>query len=431
MTSDIERVMPNDILAEQSVLGACLIDRKAVEVALEALKVGHFHWPKHRAIFAAIERVYQDSPVDIVTVSNALRDMGTFDDIGMGYLADLQNSVPSTFNVRHYADIVYAKAWRRGAIGAAEQTMDWAYDADLTLPELMSRIDRRFDTLSNAAGQSVSTTEELLDEAAEYLMTGRSVRIPCGIETLDEYQGGGMLPGFFTLIGADPGYGKTRHLTKVTHNLLRAGKGVAFLSLEIPRQEIMAELLALEIGVNRDVLGDGSSDSFDITPTDPRYIEARKRMADYKLCLHSEPIDADEVEPLVRRMVRDRGVSVLNVDYAGLIGVRGSVGPERMEHVSQCLAETYKRLKLAGIVLCHVTKKDGQITPWYSRKLDQDCQSFFYIVPTEGNALEREEYEWKNIKNRYARQSRNTLKLGWNLEYGHFEDLPQGKRRVF
>jgi replicative DNA helicase len=439
-----EMTPPQSIEAEKCVLGACLIDRRALEMAEARLKACHFYLEAHRTIYAAMLELYQDGPVDLQTLSIRLRDAGRLDQVGgMSYLMGIADIVPTTANLGYYADIVHEKALRRSTIEAAQDLKNWAYDETIPTADMLSNAEARVNAIAELRGADVPGQEEAMDETREYLNAGRSVRIPFYLKTVSDYMAGGMMPGYFNTIGADPGIGKTRMVVRDIYHQIQAGRSVVFFSLEIPRPEIETELMALYLRVNRETIGcedDRKSDPFITTTSDPEYLKAEAVMRKWPLRIFDGSIDAEDMEPIVRRLQHKGRVDVVHVDYAGLISVHGKGGAERMEDVSQYLMNLYKRCKVAGVVLCHVTKKNGEVSPWYSRKLEQDCQSFWYI-PKPGNEDEKDKgepvvtlaamdgrFDFRNQKNRYARRSRDILHVGWDHKFGYFQDLPEGQR---
>lgn len=430
----LELAPPASHEAEQAVLGCCIVDRRALEIAEARLKPHHFYWEAHRVIFRAMLDLYQDGAVDLRTLHNRLIERGLLDSVGgITYVADMADMVPSTANVADYCEIVRQKALRRDAIEAAHDVRNWAYDEGMPTADVLARSEARIQSIAELRGADVPDQDAALDELAVYLNTGRAARIPFYLETVNDYMNGGMMRGFFTAVGADPGIGKTRMLVRDIYAHVLAGRSVHFFSLEIPRPEIEAELMALHLGINRDGIAgadDLACDPFAVVPGSPEFARAAEVMRQWPLRIYDGGIDAEDMEPIVRRAMHKGPVDVVHVDYAGLVSVKGARGAERMEDVSQRLSDLYRRCKVTGIVLCHVSKDGAEVHPWYSRKLEQDCQAFWYIPKPDAGSLAEtgQRFEFRNQKNRYARRSRDVLNVGWDNDQGFFKDLPTGQR---
>jgi replicative DNA helicase len=245
---NVDRIAPHSIEAEQSILGACLVDGKAVSRALEALTASDFTTEGHRSLMAVFESLRaSDTPVDPITVCSALAASGDLDRVGgPEYLSALAGSVPTSCNAEHYAAIVRDTSILRDLIAAGERVQDLAYDSNDNALAIVSSAraevakvaSRTFcaGTTHRVADLAYDTSKHLVE-----LMRGetRQPAIPSGYGPLDRLLSGGFAIRELSIIGAYPSVGKTSFAMNVALHMAGAGHRVLFFSLEMTKERIM------------------------------------------------------------------------------------------------------------------------------------------------------------------------------------------------
>ncbi|MFM9038068.1 MAG: replicative DNA helicase, partial [Actinomycetota bacterium] len=252
------RVPPHNLNAEESLLGAMLLSRDAVNTAAETgIGVEHFYKPAHQHVFDAMRSLLTvGEPIDPVTVADELRRVGLLDEIGgLDFLLQLQNSTPVIGNVGRYAKIVLDTASLRRLIGVASEIAEIAYtepdDVTKALDEVESRV---FAVAEQRVVDSTKPLRELLEEASDELekrfeskvqLTG----VPTGFADLDA-KILGLQKSSLVIVGARPAMGKTAFALNVATNVAqKSGLPVLIFSLEMSHSELTMRILSSEAGV--------------------------------------------------------------------------------------------------------------------------------------------------------------------------------------
>ncbi|MBR3459139.1 MAG: replicative DNA helicase, partial [Selenomonadaceae bacterium] len=259
-----DRMPPQNIEAEQSVLGAILIKKEALAEVQEILQPDDFYREAHRIVYHAIEDLFvNNEAVDIVTLTEQLRKKNQLDKVGgIAFVTALANSVPTAANVVHHAKIVREKAELRNLIDAATEIASNAYEGADEVEEIMDAAEKRI--LSVAAGRRNGDFEPLksiimraigrisaLYESKEGL-TG----LPTGFKDLDNLTSG-LQASDLVLVAARPSMGKTAFTLNIAANASLKGYSVAFFSLEMSKEQLVQRLLCSEGGIDAQRLRTG------------------------------------------------------------------------------------------------------------------------------------------------------------------------------
>jgi len=252
--SFIHKIPPQNLEAEQSVLGGILLDNQALNSVMEILRVEDFYSEAHRKIFAAILDISEKSrPSDLVTLNDYLRDKKQVDAVGgAAYLASLVDSVPSAANIVHYSKIVKEKAILRNLIGTATDILTKSYNAGSDVDGLLdeaehaifeiseNKIKPSFSPLRDLIKDSFRTIERLYEK--KELITG----VPTGFEKLDEMTSG-MQKSDLVIIAGRPSMGKTAFALNIAQRAaVDAGIPVAIFSLEMSKEQLAFRMLSSE-----------------------------------------------------------------------------------------------------------------------------------------------------------------------------------------
>lgn len=197
MLENYNKVLPNDIEAEQSVLGCCLIDMNSVVNAIEILIQNDFYRKDHQIIFKCINNLYvRNEPIDIITMKNELASIGKLDNVGgIEYLSSLPDKVPTTANVKKYINIIKEKAIKRNLIDLSNELSKSSFDPTISTEELTELAERKvFEFTQRKNIQGVSELKDLLINSVANLEdicnNGIKKGIPTGFTDIDRRMGG-------------------------------------------------------------------------------------------------------------------------------------------------------------------------------------------------------------------------------------------------
>ena len=251
---EVGKIQPNDVEAEQAVLGSMLLDKDAVTNAIEILKSEDFYREENKLIFSAMVSLYARSePIDIITVKDELVSLGKLDVCGgIEFLAELSDKVPTTANVDNYIKIVEEKAVLRSLIKTSNELIDLGYDQTYTAEEIVEKAEKSiFDLSKNRNKKGFAHIKEVLFETFEqieklYNQKEAITGIPTGFIDLDS-KTAGLHGSELILVAARPAMGKTAFALNIATNAaVRANVPVAIFSLEMSKEQLVQRILASE-----------------------------------------------------------------------------------------------------------------------------------------------------------------------------------------
>jgi len=440
MDNSFGRVPPHNLDAERSTLGAMMLDREALTLALEALKPQSFYQPAHREMFDAMSALaVSGQPVDLVTVDAELTRRGTLEGIGgLDYLIAIAQFVPTTANVRAYIRIVDEKHVLRTLITASDGISSDAYEQAKPIEDILSAAERAiYDVAMRQAGnESLVPIRQVLPPTYERIerlsqLKGRIDGVPTGFTDLDNLTTG-FHPGELIVLGARPSVGKTSLMMNIVeHAALRAGKICAVFSLEMPREPITIRLLCSEARVDLQAVRSGSLRDDDWV----RLSTALGPIAASGLYLDDTPsLSPAQLRSRCRRLKIEKGLDLIVVDYLQLMGSDQRAESRQVEvsAISRALKGIAQELKVpllacAQLSRANATRQDKR--PYLSDlrdsgSIEQDADVVLF--------LHREEYydpdtELKNQAEVIIGKQRNgalgTARLAWQGQYTRFTDL--------
>jgi replicative DNA helicase len=348
LESGFDRVPPQNIEAEQAVLGSILLESDALVTAMERLRPEDFYQPVHRMIYETmIELGEAGQPIDLVTLTAALQDKQRLEEAGgVDYLSRLLSVVPTAANVDYYARIVEEKSVLRRLIRTATEIVQEGYAGADDVGHLLHEAEQRILEISSrrSDGGFVSIRDVLMDvfERIEYLYhhKGGVTGIPSGFPDLDR-----MTSGFqrsdLIIVAARPSVGKTAFALNIAQNVgVRARETVAIFSLEMSASQLVQRMICAESNVDAGRLRTGRLEGDDWE----KLTMAIGALSESHIYIDDTPgITVADIRAKLRRLKKERGLGLVVIDYLQLIQGRGRPGENRQQEVSE-ISRTLKQI---------------------------------------------------------------------------------------
>ena len=361
----LERPLPHHLEAERSILGAILLDNHALNAAVEKIRAEDFFLSQHRHIFERmVQLAEKQQPIDTVTLMEGLEGEGKLESAGgVAYIAQLSDGVPRISNIEHYARIVKEKAILRNLIHTAaaiqEQAIAAGDDADIILDRAESMI---FQLAEDRVKAGLIGVKELVRDNFERLekifSEGRRITgLATGYAGLDN-ETAGLQPSELIILAARPSMGKTALALNIAENVaMRHREPAAIFSLEMSKESLLLRLLASESRVDAHKFRTGHLGRDDWG----KITTALRDLGDAPLWIDdSASSTVMEMGAKARRLKRDRGLSLMIVDYLQLVvpSTRGrqSNRQEEVSSISRALKGLAKELKIPILVLSQLTR---------------------------------------------------------------------------
>jgi len=360
----ILKVPPQNLEAEQSVLGGILLENAALNPVLEIMAGSDFYSDAHRKIFGGIlELSDRNQPVDLITLSNHLRDKKQLDAVGGAvYLSQLVDNVPSAANISHYARIVKEKSVLRNLIGTATEILNRTYgagaDVDSVLDEAehaifeisQNKIKPSFYPLKDIIKDSFRTIERLYEK--KELITG----VATGFTKLDEMTSG-LQRSDLIIIAGRPSMGKTAFALNIAQFCsVEEGVPVAVFSLEMAKEQLAMRMLSSEARVDSQKIRKGFLGESDW----PKLTTAAGRLSEARLYIDDTPsISVLEMKAKSRRLKAEHGLGLIVLDYLQLM--KGSdyadTREQEISEISRSLKGLAKELNVPVVALSQLNRK--------------------------------------------------------------------------
>ena len=368
-----ERVPPQNIEAEQAVLGAMLIDKEAIAKATEVLSADDFYREAHRVIFSAMLELYnKNEAVDMVTVTEILKRDNKLEDIGgIAYITSLANVVLTAANVKYHAEIVAEKSVLRQLVRVSTEIAAMGYEANDDVGTLLDTAESRILEISNRKKKNDFTAinDILMDsvQSIESLLQNKGglTGLPAGFADLDKLTSG-LHPSDFIILAARPSMGKTALALNIVQNVaLRAHKviggeprSVAFFSLEMSKEQLVNRMLCAEAGIDSQRLRVGEMHDEDWT----HLWDACDTMSRAKIYIDDTAgITAMDMRSRARRLKAEHGLDLIVVDYLQLMqgsGKRNNSGDRQQEvsEISRSLKALARELDVPVLALSQLSR---------------------------------------------------------------------------
>ena len=336
----IKRVLPHSVEAEQSVIGAMLMDREAIISASEIVTGADFYQHQYGVMFEAMVELFNEGkPVDLVTLQNRLKEKDVPPEVSsLEFVRDIMTTVPTSANVKSYAGIVREKAVLRRLIKINEEIANTCYAGKDKLDDILAHTEKSvFDLLQSKGSGDFVPIRQVALNVLDKIETasknqGNVTGIPSGFHDLD-FRTSGFQPSDFVLIAARPSMGKTAFvLNVVDHIAVRKNMPCMVFSLEMSKEQLVNRMLSMESNVDSQKLRTGS-----LTDADwDAVVEGIGVIGNSKLIIDDTPgISISELRSKCRKMKLEYGLSIVIIDYLQLMsGSRKGGNDNRQQEIS-------------------------------------------------------------------------------------------------
>lgn len=437
----IERIPPQNIEAEQAVLGAMLIKKEAVIEAMEILRPEDFYRDAHRVVFEAIMAVFRnDSAVDMITVTEQLKKSDLLDKAGgVAGVTALANAVPTAANVVYHAKIVREKAELRELINAGSEITGWAFEDSDDVDAVMDKAEKRILEVTARENSADFTSMKDIVISVFKQIEERSTNkggltgVASGFTDLDRLTSG-FQPSDLILVAARPSMGKTAFTLNIaSYVAVHLDKPVAFFSLEMSKEQLAQRMLCSEGGIDSQRLRNGDMKDEDWE----HVIAAADRLTYAPVFIDDTPgITVMELRSKARRIKAEHGLSMVIIDYLQLMSGKGSKnGDNRQQEISEIsrsLKALARELKVPVIALSQLSRsvESRQVKrPMLSDlresgSLEQDADIVMFLYREDYYDKETEQ---QNVTEVIVAKHRNgpidTVRLYFDKEFTRFANF--------
>lgn len=341
MDETIKRIMPSNQEAEQSVIGSMLMDQEAILVASEKLNEDDFYNPRYKILFSAIVSLYQSgSAVDLVTLTEKLRENNAAEEVSsVEFISNIISSVPTSANVKYYADIVAQKALVRQLIRTTENIANRGYQDSSDINELLEDTEREVFQIVNSrtASEDFTPINEIALETLENIQsaamsTGTVTGLSTGFRDLD-YRTAGLQPSDLILIAARPSMGKTAFALNIAEYAAMINHvPTAIFSLEMSKIQLAKRLISMNSKVDSQHIRTGTLEDDEWA----KITESSIILGESSLVIDDTPgISIHELRSKCRKLKMERGLGLVIIDYLQLMSANsGSKNISRQQEIS-------------------------------------------------------------------------------------------------
>ena len=436
----IKRVMPHNIEAEQSVIGSMLMDKEAIMVASEIISGEDFYQKQFGILFDNMVELFNEGKaVDLVTLQNRLKENGVPDEVSnMGFVRELLTNIPTSANVKYYADIVYEKAVLRKLIKATETVANDCYVGADKLENILEDTEKKiFDIVQRRnAGDYVPINKivqnSIMRVSAASKLKGNVTGIPTGFIDLD-YRTSGMQKSDLVLVAARPSMGKTAFVLNMAQYMaFECDKTVAIFSLEMSSEQLVNRLLAMEARIDAQKLRNGSLEDKDWESL----LESAGTVAKSILIIDDRASSLAEIRSKCRKFKLEHNLDIVIIDYLQLMSSGGSRSSDsrqqEISEISRGLKRMARELDVPVVALSQLSRAVEQRPDHRpmlsdlreSGAIEQDADVVMFLYRDE---YYNKESELKGTAEVIIAKQRNgpigTVTLAWLPQFTKFANI--------
>lgn len=437
----IKRVMPHSVEAEQSVVGAMLMDKDAILTASELVSGQDFYQSAYGVIFDSMVELFNEGkPVDLVTLQDRLKEKEVPPEISsLEFVRDLVAAVPTSANVKYYAQIVADKSMLRRLIKLNDQISNACYAGNEPLPAILEMTEKSvFELLQRRNLGEYTPIKQVVLNALDRIEKasqnkGKVTGIPTGFTDLD-YKLSGLQPSDLVLVAARPSMGKTAFVLNIAQYVaFKREKSVAVFSLEMSKEQLVNRLFALESQVDSQALRTGNLKDSDWE----KLIEGAGIIGKSNLIIDDTPgISVSELRSKCRKYKLEHDIQLIIIDYLQLM--TGSVGrhsesrQQEISEISRSLKALARELNVPVVALSQLSRavesrpdKRPMLSDLReSGAIEQDADVVMFIYRDE---YYNKDTEFKKQAEIIIAKQRNgpvgTVHLAWLADYTKFANL--------
>ena len=361
------RIPPHSVEAEQSVLGSILLDKEAMISVSETLVPEDFYKEAHKVIYESMLKLYNSqSEIDLITLTDELRDQGYLDDIGgIAYITSLSTVVPTTSNIKYYVNIVKEKSISRQLISAANDIINLGYDGSAKVEYVLENAEKKifdisqeratndFQPINQVISEALSMLEKLYEEKND--VTG----LTTGFRDLNK-KINGLQRSDLLLIAARPAMGKTAFALNLVQNAALMGDAsVAVFSLEMSKEQLVQRMIASQSTVELKKIKTGTLADNDW----PRITDGMAILSGAKIHIDDTPgIKISELRSKCRKLKIEKGLDLVLIDYLQLMEGEGQNESRQQEiaKISRSLKILAKELDCPVVALSQLSRAPEQ-----------------------------------------------------------------------
>ncbi len=442
-----KRVMPHSVEAEQSVIGAMVVDSDAITVASEILNSDDFYSRQYGIVFDAIVELWSKSQaVDMITLQDKLKEKDVPPEVSsLGFLKDIIDTLPTSANVKYYAKIVAEKAHLRRLIKASEEVATTCYMGKEQLDDILADTEKKMFSLvqKKTSDDFVSIRQVVSNAMKKIEVAARSGGAVTGVATgfIDlDYRTAGFQPSDLILIAARPSMGKTAFVLNIAeHIAFRDNRCVAIFSLEMSKEQLVNRLFSLESTVDAQKLRTGNLDDGEWS----KLIDAANTIGRSNLIIDDTPgISIQELRSKCRKYKLEHDLQIVIIDYLQLMTGNGKSESRQNEisEISRSLKALARELSVPVVALSQLSRQVEQRPDHRpmlsdlreSGAIEQDADVVMFIY--------RDEYYNKDSADKgtaeiIVAKQRNgpvgTEKLVWVPQYTKFANMEKGPRKNY
>ena len=431
--------MPHNLEAEQSVIGSMLMDSRAIETATEILTGEDFYAKQNGILFEAMKELNAErKPVDVVTLHAKLAEKQAPEEMqSPEFIRSILDAVPTSANVKYYAQIVYEKATLRRLIRISEDITKDCYDASDPLEDILENTEKNvFNLIQSRNTREYEPISEIVINALKKIQKasetkGHVTGLSTGFADLD-FKTAGLQPSDFILIAARPSMGKTAFsLSILDHVVLKRGQSAAIFSLEMSKEQLVNRLFAMEAKIDAQNIRSGNLDDTDWESL----AEASEVIGGSKLIIDDTPgISATELRSKCRKYKMEQDIQLVIVDYIQLMssGGRSDNRQQEISDISRSLKSLARELNVPVIALSQLNRAVESRTDHRpmladireSGAIEQDADVIMFLYRDD---YYNPETEKKNVAEVIIAKQRNgptgTIELTWQPKYTRFVNM--------
>ena len=436
---DLGKVPPQDIEAEQAVIGSMLTDQDAVSSAIETLKPEDFYREDNKIIYEAILNIYNRAePIDIITLKAELSSMNKLEAVGgLEYIAVLPDKVPTTANVDRYIKIVEEKAMLRNLIKTASEILNMGYEPTEEPERVMDLAEKKiFDVMQKKSQKGYTPIKDVLVESFAkleelYNQKQHVTGVPTGFIDLDRMTAG-LHGSEFILIAARPAMGKSAFALNIgAYAATRANIPVAIFSLEMAKDQVANRILCSEALVDSNAVRTGELTDEDLS----KLAETSGELSQAQIFIDDTAgISVMEIRAKCRKLKLEKNIGLVIIDYLQLVQGSGKTSSREQEiaEISRSLKILAKEIEVPVIALSQLSRA-VEARPDHSPMLsdlresgsiEQDADIVMFLYRDD---YYNEDSEKKNqaevIIAKQRAGSTGTVDLAWLGQYTKFANL--------